>query len=342
MDVDSGPEQKPTKTAANGINGKADRKGSPLPPTPTDDTPLVLDGEQYKIAGNKFFAQKDYQKAIEQYDKAVECEPKNATFLSNRAAAFMSAGKYLRALEDIQASNRYAPGNAKTLDRMARIYTALGQPEEALRTYDRINPPPSPKAKAGAVQMMQHIKTAEDTVAKGAGGSMAVIALDRAEKLLGSGVQVPDKWKLLRAEANLKMGNPNSLGEATNIVMNLLRRNQQNPDALVLRGKILYAQGENAKAIQMFQEALRCDPDMRLARKLLLQLRDLEKKKEAGNAAFKQGKFEDARDLYSAALSIDPDNKETNAKLYSNRALANNKVRHIPVQCPGPYSNSSS
>ena len=45
------------------------------------------------------------------------------------------------------------------------------------------------------------------------------------------------------------MGNANALGEAQNVAMSLLRYNNQDPDALVLRGRILYAQGENDRAV---------------------------------------------------------------------------------------------
>jgi len=55
--------------------------------------------------------------------------------------------------------------------------------------------------------------------------------------------------------------------------------------------------------------------------KLLIQ------KKEEGNAAFKVGKTEEAYNLYSEALAIDPKNVFTNSKLYFfNRATVCSKV----------------
>lgn len=302
----------------NGINGT-----HTLPPDPPKEE---LDGEAYKQAGNKFFKQKEYGKAIEQYSKAISKEPENATFLSNRAAAYMSARKFALALDDCTLADRYAPDNAKTLLRMARIQLALGRPDDALETYDRINPPASAKDRQPAIQMRQHIRSAEASVASGSASSMTLYAISQAEELLGAGVEPPKKWKLLRGEANLKMNTPNSLGEAQNVAMSLLRQNAQDPDALVLRGRILYAQGENQKAALHFQEALRCDPDMKQARIYLKRARELEKKKEAGNEAFKKGDYAIARDLYSEALAVDPTNKGTNAKLYQNRAVACSKV----------------
>lgn len=46
----------------------------------------------------------------------------------------------------------------------------------------------------------------------------------------------------------------------------------------------------------------------------------LKQKKEEGNEAFNSGRLNDAYTLYSEALSIDPNNKSTNAKLHFNRA----------------------
>lgn len=325
MDVDATPPPPAAATATtappptNGVNGTHS-----LPPDPPKED---LDGEAYKQAGNKFFKQKEYIKSVEQYSKAIECEPENGTFLSNRAAAYMLAGRFREALADCISSDRFSPNNPKTLLRMARIQLALGRPEDALETYARIQPAPSVKDKAPASQMLQHLRSARNSVESGTHGSMTLYALDRAESGLGQGVDPPKEWKILRGEANLKMGTQHSLGEAQNVAMNLLRQNQQDSDALVLRGRVLYAQGDNVKAAAHFQEALRCDPDMKTARIYLKKARELERKKSDGNDAFKKGDYAKAKDLYSEALSVDPDNKGTNAKLYQNRAVACSKLK---------------
>jgi DnaJ family protein C protein 7 len=55
----------------------------------------------------------------------------------------------------------------------------------------------------------------------------------------------------------------------------------------------------------------------------------LENAKEAGNAAFKVGRCQEAIDAYTQALELDPSNNAVNAKLYSNRATASAKLgRH--------------
>ena len=54
--------------------------------------------------------------------------------------------------------------------------------------------------------------------------------------------------------------------------------------------------------------------------------KSLKQKKEEGNTLFKSSNWQGAYDAYTAALTIDPCNKRTNAKLYCNRAIAGAKL----------------
>ncbi len=257
---------------------------------------------------------------------AIEASPQISTYLSNRAAAYMAANRYMGALEDCKLADELEPNNAKILHRLAKVYTALGRPQEAIDVYDRIEPPATAKDKAAAVSMSAHISQAQDSL-NGTSGSMVLHALDQAEKGLGYGVSSPRKWKLMRGEAYLKMGTVNSLGDAQNVAMSLLRVNSADPEALVLRGRALYAQGENEKAIQHFRQALSCDPDFKDAVKYLRMVQKLDRVKEEGNAHFKGGRMQQAVDVYTSALEIDPYNKGTNSKILNNRAMCYSKLK---------------
>ncbi|KAG9247298.1 hypothetical protein BJ878DRAFT_493256 [Calycina marina] len=318
-------------TKVNGgasVNGNANTEGPAPPPHKSNPTspaapiaPTTDEAEAFKAAGNKFFKEKQYKKAIEEYTKAVEAQPSNAIYLSNRAAAFMSAGHYQKALEDCLRADELNPHNAKILLRMARAYISLGQAQDALDTFARITPPPSAKDVAPAKSQLQYINVAEDALKNGTTGSMALHALDQAEKFLGLGAPKPRKWQLMRGEAYLKMGNVNALGDAQGVAMNLLRNNNQDPEALLLRGRALYAQGDNEKAIQHFRQALNCDPDYRDAVKYLRMVQKLDRLKTEGNAEYKASRWASAIDKYQAALEVDPLNKGTNSKILQNRAL---------------------
>jgi DnaJ family protein C protein 7 len=253
--------------------------------------------------------------------------PTSATYYNNRAAAHISNGTYNYALEDALRADELDPNNPKILLRLARIYINLGRPEEALVTFDKIQPPPSAKDVAPAKAMQQHIASAEDALKNGTTGSMVLHGLDQAEKYLGLGATRPRKWALMRGEAYLKMGTVNALGQAQNVAMDLLRHNKSDPEALVLRGRALYAQGENDKALQHFRQAIACDPDYRDAVKYLRMVQKLDRMKGDGNADYKAGRWQDAMGKYSEALEVDPTNKGTNSKLLQNRALCKIKLK---------------
>ncbi|KAH7402223.1 hypothetical protein DE146DRAFT_652761 [Phaeosphaeria sp. MPI-PUGE-AT-0046c] len=353
MDIDREASSSPAPSSpaaaqapkANGVNGHDDSRPAPPPhryttspppqgtnyaATPEAATPPAeaptIDAEEYKAAGNKFFKIKDYPAAIKEYSRAIEADPKNATYYSNRAAAYISANRFYEALEDCKMADELDPDNMKILLRLGRVYTSLGRPDEAVHVYNQINA--TAKDMQPAVTMQKHLRTAEETSQKENGsGSMVIYALNEAERGLGVGVDKPRKWQLMRGEAHLRMGNPNALGEAQNVVMSILRNNNQDPDALVLRGRILYAQGDNDKAMQHFRQALSCDPDFKAAVKYLRMVQKLERMKSDGNASFKAGRYQEAVDTYTQALAVDPSNKNTNSKILQNRALCNSRLK---------------
>jgi len=237
----------------------------------------------------------------------------------------MSANRFAEALDDCKKAERLDPDNMKILLRMGRLYTSLGRPDEALAAYRSINA--TAKDMQPALNMQRHLRQAEETEQSGGSGSMIIYALNEAEKSLGAGAEKPRKWTLMRGEAHLRMGNPNAIGEAQNIAMGLLRSNNQDPDALFLRGRALYAQGENEKAITHFRQAASCDPDFAKAKDYMRMVRKLEKLKEGGNAAFKSGRFQEAINTYTEALEVDPANKNTNSKILQNRALCLTRLK---------------
>jgi tetratricopeptide (TPR) repeat protein len=105
-----------------------------------------------------------------------------------------------------------------------------------------------------------------------------------------------------------------------------VRENQNNPEALYLRGLVLYYQGNTAQAINHYTHALTLDPDFSKARISLKQLRNLEARKKEGNDAFQRGAQEEAVAAYTEALAVDPENTSFNSTLYANRAAAYSKL----------------
>ena len=263
---------------------------------------------------------------------AVEAAPKNATFLMNRAAAYIGDSRYQDALRDCQNALAIEPEHPKILNRIARIYTQTGQPDSAIEMFNySASFATVPQEDRNKAQFMQDcIDRIEHALRNEPVGSYILHQLELAESGLGNGVSKPKKWVLLRGEAYLLMRDPNAMGSAQGIAIELLRQNGNDPEALVLRGRALYGMGDNGQALLHFQKALSCDPDYQDARKHLRMVQKLDRLKEEGNTHYKKGRNDRAVEAYTQALSVDPRNKYTNSKIFHNRALAYIKVLSYP------------
>lgn len=245
----------------------------------------------------------------------------------------MSDNKFQAALGDCLQANRLDPGNDKILHRLARIYTSLGRPDDALSLYSRI-PNVSATDTGAARKAKQSIEMAEKQInAPDGDGRMALWSIDQAKQTLGYGTPMPRLWQVLRAKANLKLGSSNALGEVQSIAQSLMRDNPMDAEAMTLAGRAFYLKDEKGvgksdyqRAEECFRKALSFDPDMADARDCLRTMKKLERSKNEANDLYKRGKWQEAVNAYGESLTIDPSNKITNAKILGNRALARSKI----------------
>lgn len=87
-----------------------------------------------KVAGNKAYGSKDYNKAIDLYGKAILCKP-DPVYYSNRAACYNVLSDWDRVVEDTSAAISMDPEYVKALNRRAHAYEHLGKYSEALLDY---------------------------------------------------------------------------------------------------------------------------------------------------------------------------------------------------------------
>lgn len=137
----------------------------------TDTTP-----EEFKAEGNELYKAGKYSLAVAAYSKAISLDPNNATFLGNRAAAFMLIGEFQKALADSTLANSLAANVPKTLHRIQQAETSLSTLHQAQSALD----------------------------SKEAG--MTIHCLNQLEKTLSPKATIPVLWRRLRADALLLRG----------------------------------------------------------------------------------------------------------------------------------------
>lgn len=92
-------------------------------PTPTTATPTVTAedkalAEKYKAEGNAYMSSKQYDSAIGSYTRAINLDPTNAVYYSNRAAAYSSKNTHADAIVDAEKAIEVDPNFIKAYHRL--------------------------------------------------------------------------------------------------------------------------------------------------------------------------------------------------------------------------------
>lgn len=93
--------------------------------------------------GNAYRHKDELDRAIHDYDRALELNPGNANALDNRGVAYTLKGDYAHAISDFDDALRFNPGNLTALANRAAAYARSGDFRRAISDYDQalsINP----------------------------------------------------------------------------------------------------------------------------------------------------------------------------------------------------------
>ncbi|KAJ8602796.1 hypothetical protein CTAYLR_002605 [Chrysophaeum taylorii] len=92
--------------------------------------------EAAKALGNKALQAKQYDEAVAHYTQAIELDPQQHTYYSNRAAALTSKGDYSAALSDAEKCISLKPEWPKGYSRKGAALHAMKRYEEAKTAYE--------------------------------------------------------------------------------------------------------------------------------------------------------------------------------------------------------------
>ena len=74
--------------------------------------------DKLKQKGNTLMSGKNYDEAIDTYTKAIDLDPTNPVYYSNRAAAYSSKGDHLSAVGDAGKAIKVDPSYVKAYHRL--------------------------------------------------------------------------------------------------------------------------------------------------------------------------------------------------------------------------------
>ncbi len=99
--------------------------------TPVTDPAIIEKADFLKVAGNKHFGDKKYEKALECYQEALALQSDNSVLWSNSSATKLALGDLQGALRDAEICRRLRPEWTKGCYRLAAARLALGLYEDA-------------------------------------------------------------------------------------------------------------------------------------------------------------------------------------------------------------------
>jgi len=109
-------------------------QSAPKTPAASSATPNA-EAESFKGQGNVAMQQKDYQKAVDCYSKAIDLTPTNPIYLSNRAAAYSAMKQHDLAKQDAEMAVAADPKYTKAWSRLGLARFALGDAKGSMEAY---------------------------------------------------------------------------------------------------------------------------------------------------------------------------------------------------------------
>jgi stress-induced-phosphoprotein 1 len=268
------------------FNSAMDGDDEPMPSAPPASVPeskpepvaVVDPAATEKELGNEFYKKKDFENALAHYEKAIELDPINITYYSNKAAVFFEQEKYEECIAICENAVDIGRENkadykliAKALARIGNAYYKLKEHEKALKYYnsslsEHRNPDMLKKKNALEKEMKEkklaeqlNPEKAEESKQKG-NEAYKKGDFPTAMKFYNqSAIENPKDAKLFRNRAACYaklMAFPEALKDCEESI----KCDPAFVKAYVQKGSVLMVLKEKAKAMSAYAKALELDP----------------------------------------------------------------------------------
>lgn len=274
--------------------------------------------EEFKIQGNDAFSKNQFEKALKLYQKAIDKDPNQPTYYTNKASVYIKLEQYQNALIECQNALKNKPDNIRALVRASICCTKLG---DLTKAFDYLEE--AEKHTDQDQAMKQGFKDVEEAknnlkdFEKFEKDNNFPQALYYIDQLLA---KCDGCWnfKIKKIETLLKNGD---LAKCEELCMYLMQK--QNNDHAILKywmAKCIYYSGRTEESERLLRECLQQNPDDHSSKFLLKCIKHYEKMKDQANQLFTAKKYAEAIQAYTECLKLNQFNKNYNSIILSNRS----------------------
>ena len=296
----------------------------------------------------QLYHSEDYAGAFEMYNRACKLNPTEVKYVSNRAAANMMLCRYYSVIEDCKAAIAMYDRNAKVWLRGARAHLLVGRISEALswsRKASLYGNGPEVGDAEHVRECSKRLKRMQECAAeflsadaKKENAKSAVIAAQKCAPrspylhLLRAAIESPLRRACLKhvrsAIRDLRhcSSGLSQVQVDAHTLSEVVKPSRQLA-TLLRRCALLEASRVFTEAVMHTLKSEDLGSHAKILHAPLEKVCNMLSAKTAANTDFHSGHYAKARDGYTGALLLDPDNSSYNAVIYCNRAAAHLALR---------------
>lgn len=237
-----------------------------------------------------------------------------ATALFERVSENVRVKKYSEALNDLNAAIEADPALSEAYWHRATILRQLCRYEDSEKNYKKLlEIKPQHSAAEKELSQLLQAKSALDSATELCQSGDYKKGLEYINKVVLVFSPACTQAKLLKVRLMISSKDYSGAISESGYI---LKEDEDNLVALLLRGRAYYYLADHDVAIRHYQKGLRLDPEHGELKKEYFALKKLLKKTKSAEDNASKGKLRVAVEDYKAALALDPDHSAHNVNLY--------------------------
>ncbi|CAM8960434.1 unnamed protein product [Rhodiola kirilowii] len=245
---------------------------------------------------------------------ARDNKPGSTDDLLQKASQNIKVKHYSEALNDLNTAIEVDPMLSEAYLHRASVLRKLCRYEESEKSYEKVLElkPGNTAAEKELSQLLQ-AQSALDSAMKLHASGEYTKALEYVDKVVLVFSPACAKAKILKVKMLLAAKDYSGTISETGFI---LKEDENNLEAMLLRGRAYYYLADHDVAIRHYQMGLRMDPEHGELKKAYFGLKKLLKKTKSAEDNADKGKLRVAVEDYKAALAMDPNHSAYNMHLY--------------------------
>lgn len=243
-----------------------------------------------------------------------DAKPGNVADLFKRVSENIQVKRFSEALNDLNTILEDDPNHSEAYLRRASVLRQLCRYEESEESYKKyLELKPGDSAAEKELSQLLQAKNALETALNLFDSKEYGKALDYVDKVVLVFSSSCIKAKILKVKLMLELKDYSGAISESGFI---LKEDENNLDALLIRGRAYYYLADHDVALKHYQKGLRSDPEHSQLKKTYFGLKNLLKKTKSAEDNESKGKFRMAVEDFKAALAMDPNHSAHNVHLY--------------------------